>query len=110
MAASAEAKGGLMKLGRIVVAALFTIFSQAASASETITYTYDALGRVVKVARTGTVNNGVTANYSYDKADNRTNVTVTGAPAGTGAGDGAAVPSSLYIVVPLNGYTLIKIQ
>ncbi len=46
-------------------------------ASETITYTYDARGRLTKVVRTGTVNNNVSANYSYDKADNRTNVNVT---------------------------------
>ena len=48
----------------------------AAGASETITYDYDARGRLVKVVRTGTVNNNVSANYSYDKADNRTNVNV----------------------------------
>jgi hypothetical protein len=48
----------------------------AAWANETISYTYDARGRLVRVARTGSVNNNVTANYSYDKADNRTNVNV----------------------------------
>ena len=51
-----------------------------ASAAETITYTYDAKGRLVKVERSGTVNNGVKAEYSHDKADNRVNVTVTGSP------------------------------
>lgn len=51
-------------------------FSPAASASETITYTYDARGRLVKVVHTGTVNNNVQACYKYDKADNRTNVKV----------------------------------
>jgi YD repeat-containing protein len=49
-----------------------------ASASETVNYHYDARGRLVKVVRTGTVNNGVNASYTHDKADNRTNVTVTG--------------------------------
>jgi len=49
----------------------------AAVASETITYTYDSRGRLVKVVRTGTVNNNVQAEYKYDKADNRTNVNVT---------------------------------
>jgi YD repeat-containing protein len=49
----------------------------AATASETITYTYDARGRLVQVKHSGTVNNNVTANYQYDKADNRTNVNVT---------------------------------
>lgn len=54
----------------------------AASASETITYTYDALGRLVQVARSGTVNNGASAGYTYDPANNRTNVTVTGGGGG----------------------------
>ena len=47
--------------------------------SETITYTYDARGRLVKVERKGTVNNNVKAEYRYDKADNRTNVNVVSA-------------------------------
>jgi YD repeat-containing protein len=47
-----------------------------AMASETVTYTYDARGRLVKVERSGTVNNGVKAEYVYDKGDNRTNVNV----------------------------------
>jgi hypothetical protein len=54
--------------------------SGMAGASETVNYTYDAKGRLVKVAHTGTVNNNVVANYSFDKADNRVNVNVTGAP------------------------------
>lgn len=41
-------------------------------AVETITYTYDARGRLVKVDRTGSVNNGVSTTYVLDKADNRT--------------------------------------
>lgn len=49
----------------------------AAWAAETITYTYDARGRLVKVERAGSVNNGVKAEYAYDKAENRTNVKVT---------------------------------
>jgi hypothetical protein len=49
-------------------------------AAETITYTYDAKGRLVKVERSGSVNNNVKAEYKHDKADNRTNVTVTGSP------------------------------
>jgi YD repeat-containing protein len=47
-----------------------------ASASETINYTYDARGRLVQVKHSGTVNNNVTANYTYDKANNRTNLNV----------------------------------
>ncbi|WP_257543892.1 hypothetical protein [Sphingopyxis sp. DBS4] len=51
-----------------------------ALATETITYTYDAKGRLVKVVRTGTVNNNVTAEYTHDKADNRTRLKVTNSP------------------------------
>ena len=51
-----------------------------AQATETVTYSYDPRGRLVQVARTGTVNNGVTTTYANDKADNRTNKTTTGSP------------------------------
>lgn len=51
-----------------------------ALATETVNYSYDAKGRLVQVARTGTINNGVTTNYTYDRADNRTNKTTTGSP------------------------------
>ena len=44
----------------------------AADATETITYNYDARGRVIEVNRTGTVNNNVVTNYTIDKANNRT--------------------------------------
>ena len=55
-------------------------FAGAAIASETIQYRYDARGRLLKVERTGTVNNNANTSYTYDKADNRTNKTTTGAP------------------------------
>jgi coenzyme F420-reducing hydrogenase delta subunit len=50
----------------------------AAQAAETITYRYDARGRLVKVVRTGTVNNNVQTVYTHDKANNRKTVVVTG--------------------------------
>lgn len=53
---------------------------------ETVTYHYDAQGRLVKVARAGTVNNGTTACYAYDDADNRTNVAVSTATDCAGPG------------------------
>lgn len=59
---------------------LILLLGAAAYAAETIAYTYDAQGRLVKVARSGTVNNNVVTNYTYDKADNRTNKTTTGSP------------------------------
>lgn len=65
---------------RLLVAAALVGTAAAAFASETITYRYDARGRLIKVERSGSVNNGVNSNYSHDKADNRTNKTITGAP------------------------------
>ena len=68
--------------GLIPATILFALGS-AAAATETITYTYDAKGRLVKVERSGTVNNGVVTQYIHDKADNRSNVTMTGSPNST---------------------------
>lgn len=74
---------------RDTVAAVLAVAAAAAGmlalatatlASETVSYSYDAKGRLVRVAHAGSVNNGVVANYSFDKADNRTNLNVTGAP------------------------------
>jgi len=66
-----------MRTEKVLLTIAIASVAASAIASETIAYSYDARGRLVKVARTGTVNNKVTANYSYDKADNRTNVNVT---------------------------------
>ena len=78
--AASIASGGKMKkwhlAGGATIAA--TLLVGAANAAETITYTYDAKGRLIKVERTGTVNNGVKSEYTHDKADNRTNAKVTG--------------------------------
>ena len=49
-----------------------------AFAAETVTYKYDARGRLVEVKRTGTVNNNVKTTYTHDKANNRKTVTTTG--------------------------------
>lgn len=66
-----------MRLTAFAIAGTLLIHSAAAHSAETITYTYDVHGRLVKVARTGSVNNGVTTSYQLDKADNRTSKTTT---------------------------------
>jgi YD repeat-containing protein len=53
------------------------LISSTGSATETVTYTYDARGRLIKVVRTGTVNNNNQVCYKFDKAGNRTNVKST---------------------------------
>ena len=61
------------------LAALIALTS-VAGGSETINYTYDAKGRLIRLEHSGSVNNNVVANYSFDHADNRANVNVGGAP------------------------------
>ena len=56
----------------LAFAAAAAAITAAAYASETVTYRYDARGRLVKVERSGSVNNGVVTAYAYDKANNRT--------------------------------------
>ena len=48
------------------------LISSTASAAETVTYTYDARGRLIKVVHAGTVNNNNQVCYQIDKAGNRT--------------------------------------
>ena len=63
-----------------------------ALASETITYTYDALGRLVGVSTSGGPNDGVGVGTTYDPAGNRCTYTVDGAGAGGGECRGAGGP------------------
>jgi len=65
---------------RILLALAGLAVAAAAVAAETLSYSYDARGRLVKVQHSGSVNNGVVTNYSYDKADNRTLKNTTGVP------------------------------
>jgi coenzyme F420-reducing hydrogenase delta subunit len=67
-----KSRWALLAAGAAVVAA------SAAMAAETIVYRYDARGRVIRVERSGTVNNNVVTNYAFDKADNRTSKSTTG--------------------------------
>jgi YD repeat-containing protein len=69
-----------MKRALLAGSAIALIASVPAQAAETITYKYDAKGRIVEVKRNGTVNNNVTTTYQHDKADNRKNTTTTGSP------------------------------
>jgi hypothetical protein len=78
LSCAAESSVRRTAMRRFLILALF--LSVPASAAETITYVYDARGRLKQVIRTGTVNNGVTTTYAIDKADNRTNKTTTGSP------------------------------
>jgi hypothetical protein len=91
-------RGALRRVGRGLLAVV-TLFALApAGAQETITYTYDARGRLTNVDH-GTTgpNAGVTAAYTYDKADNRTQVVVS-----TGGGGGSDC-SGVTFTIASNG-------
>lgn len=80
-----------------IIAAALALLPAAAFAGETITYTYDAKGRLTNVAHAGGPANGLSSTYTFDAADNRATSQVTGA-------------RGRVIVVPLNGFTPIIIH
>ncbi len=86
-----------MRLVSLVLSIAWLVGAPTANAASTITYTYDALGRLVQASTTGTVNNGAQMSTTYDAADNRSTYQVTGS-------------SSKVVVVPINGLTVIPIQ
>lgn len=108
-----------------LIATALASVSVSALASETITYSYDARGRLVQVAHSGSVNNGVSTRYTLDKADNRTAVDVSGGgsptppvgptptpptPTPTPAPAPAPAPTGLRaVVVPLAGFQIIPL-
>jgi YD repeat-containing protein len=104
-----------MRFGIFLLAASVAL-TTSASATETVTYNYDARGRLIHVARAGSVNSGIATNYQFDKADNRLTVTTTGG-SGTGKSDpgGGVVPVPVdpapgtTVVLPLNGYRILTV-
>lgn len=53
------------------------LIPSAANATETVTYSYDAQGRLVQSVISGTVNNGQANNTTFDAAGNRTSYSVS---------------------------------
>lgn len=85
-----------MRILYLITTAL-ALLPTIASASETVTYSYDAKGRLTQVLHSGGPNDGAVAAYSFDAADNRTSVTTTGFHSGV-------------VVVPLNAFTVIPLS
>ena len=56
----------------------FALATDTAHASETATYTYDALGRLTATTHAGDPNNTLSQAKKYDLASNRLRFTVTG--------------------------------
>lgn len=62
------------------LAMLSATASSSSPLNETVNYSYDELGRLVRVEQKGDAGSNAVSNYAYDKAGNRANVKVTGAP------------------------------
>ena len=65
---------------RLIIAAVLALSPTLTAAAETITYSYDAKGRLTQVAHVGGRNDRLTSSYAFDAADNRTAARVSGAP------------------------------
>jgi hypothetical protein len=88
-------------LRNAMIAVLALSSGAAAVAAETVTYSYDALGRLKQASTSGGADNGLTSALNYDPADNRSSYTISGSPrSGTG---------ERVVVVPLNGLTVIPL-
>jgi hypothetical protein len=76
--------------------AVMTLIASPGFAASTTTYTYDGLGRLIGATTSGTVNDGVQLNTTYDAADNRATYQVVGS-------------INKVVVVPINGLTVIPV-
>lgn len=75
---------------RWLISAALACVATAASATETSTYTYDALGRLTSAARVGGSNSGTLIVTSFDAAGNR-------------SAHGGAAPSGVTFSIASNG-------
>lgn len=71
--------------------------SASAQDKQTVTYQYDALGRLVKVSHVAGANKGTVTTHDSDRASNRTRLKT----------QGARPP---VIVVPVNGGAIIPLH
>lgn len=72
-------------------------------ASETVTFTYDTLGRLTIVSTVGGPNGGLQQTYVLDPASNRTTYTVSGS-------QNHGRPDAPAIVLPVNGFTIVPVE
>lgn len=87
--------------GLWLVALLGVAIATPTCAAETVTYSYDALGRLVGSSVSGGPSSGVNTTIAYDPADNRTNYQVTGST--------QLPPGTAFIVLPLNGFLVVPV-
>jgi hypothetical protein len=93
-----------MRKASFVVGAAAVSIGGVALAGETVTYSYDALGRLVEVSTKGGPNDGVSVGTGYDPAGNRCVYTVASGGAVnvacTGGGGGGPPGNQPPVTVP----------
>ena len=106
--------------GGVVLSFTLVMWPGGSAAQTTTTYKYDTLGRLVTTTQTNSQATVVTS-ISHDQAGNRKTYSTSGATGtqiggDTGGGastpigtDGSSLPSRKFVVVPLNGFTVILI-
>ena len=80
----------MKRSAKAALAAMMLAWPAAAAASDTVEYTYDALGRINDVATTGGPNDGAAAATRYDPAGNRTSYSHEGTGPAPGSQSSAA--------------------
>lgn len=78
----------------VIVGLMLIGLASKVSADETITYGYDARGRLITAASSGSGASNRTTSYGFDAADNRVSVTTTG---------------SSLIVLPIGGLRVVPL-
>lgn len=96
---------GMRRANWLLLTASAFALAGAAQAGETVTYSYDALGRLTASSSSGTINNGVTSSIGYDAAGNRSVYasSVSGAPAFSVSEAAAVEGGGLVFTVVKNG-------
>lgn len=89
----------------LIGAAAAAIAASAAQAGELASYSYDARGRLTKVARAMTSSSGAAqsaeTNYAYDRADNRLTRSTSGSINVAPTGGAVVLPLDDLIVLPV---------
>ncbi len=93
------------KFGLKVIAIMLgsALLAGHANAAETVTYQYDALGRLVATTGSGANLGTPVTTIQYDAAGNRINYTTVGAVT-------TSNNNFKYVIVPMLGLSLIKIN
>jgi Bacterial Ig-like domain (group 3) len=74
----------MIRILRVAIVCVSAYVSSVASAADTTSYSYDALGRLKKLEYTGGPANGAQIQYLYDAAGNRTQYIVSGSTSSGG--------------------------